>query len=176
MDDLQMWKHLSFFYRLYRIEGGFSQVLLPKALIRFEIVEITDDIYKGPLVSGFDVPQRILRLVENETPTSVPAGHDPRRDIRELRRASVYRDLVQADSLKGLRFVVGWDTTLISVVVLLPTIVSIATVVAWPIVAVLKYEADVQTSVQTGATVGSYIVTAGALLIGLVTLFDALAK
>lgn len=53
---------------------------------------------------------------------------------------------------------------------------SIATVVAWPIIAVLKYEADVQTSVQTGATVGSFIVTAGALLIGLVTLFDALAK
>ncbi|KAG7081578.1 pfs domain-containing protein [Colletotrichum scovillei] len=176
IDDLQMWKHLSFFYRLYRIEGGFSQVLLPKALIRFEIVEITDDIYKGPLVSVFDVPQRILRLVENETPTSVPAGHDPRRDIRELRRASVYRDLAQADSLKGLRFVVGWDTTLISIVVLLPTIISIATAVAWPIVAVLKYEADVQTSVQTGVTVGSFIVTAGALLIGLVTLFDALAK
>ncbi|EXF74490.1 pfs domain-containing protein [Colletotrichum fioriniae PJ7] len=176
MDDLHMWKHLSFFYRLYRIEGGFSQVLLPKALVRFEIVEITDDIYKGPLVAVFDVPQRILRLVESETPISVPAGHDPRRDIRELRRASVYRDLAQADSLKGLRFVVGWDTTLISIVVLLPTIISIATVVAWPIVAVLKYEADVQTSVQTGATVGSFIVTAGALLIGLVTLFDALTK
>lgn len=65
---------------------------------------------------------------------------------------------------------------MISIVVLLPTIMSIATVVAWPIIAVLKYEADVQTSVQTGATVGSFIVTAGALLIGLVTLFDALAK
>lgn len=37
-----MWKHLSFFYRLYRIEGGFSQVLLPKALVRFEIVEASE--------------------------------------------------------------------------------------------------------------------------------------
>ncbi|OHE97910.1 hypothetical protein CORC01_06773 [Colletotrichum orchidophilum] len=100
MDDLQMWKHLSFFYRLSRIEGGFSQVLLPKALVRFEIVEIKDNIYTGQRDAIFDVPQHILRLVENGTPTTIPAGLDPRRDITELQRASVYRDLTQTDSPK----------------------------------------------------------------------------
>lgn len=130
----------------------------------------------GPRVSIFDVSKKILQLIEDGTPANVTAGHDPRRDIRELRRASVYRELAQEDSPKGLRFVIGWDTTLISMVILIPITVSIATVFTWPMVAVLRYGADVQISVQTGATVGSFIVTSGALLIGLVTLFDALAK
>ncbi|PNH33218.1 hypothetical protein VD0002_g6653 [Verticillium dahliae] len=43
-------------------------------------------------------------------------------------------------------------------------------------VAVLKFGADVQSSVQTGAAVASFIITTGALVMGLATLLDALAK
>lgn len=60
--------------------------------------------------------------------------------------------------------------------ILVPTLLSISATVAWPIVSVLKYGGDVQASVQTGTAVGSYIITAGALVVGLVTLFDTLAK
>lgn len=76
----------------------------------------------------------------------------------------------------ALKFVVGWDASMISNIILLPTLLSVAATVAWPIVAVLRYGGEVQTSVQTGTAVGSYIITAGALVVGLVTLFDALAK
>lgn len=65
---------------------------------------------------------------------------------------------------------------MISNIILLPTFLSIAATVVWPIVAVRRYGCDVQAGVQTGTAVGSYIITAGALVVGLVTLFDALAK
>lgn len=65
---------------------------------------------------------------------------------------------------------------MISNIILLPTLLSVAATVAWPIVAVLRFGEGVQDSVQTATAVGSYIITAGALVVGLVTLFDALAK
>lgn len=76
----------------------------------------------------------------------------------------------------ALKFVVGWDASMISNIILVPTLLSIAATIAWPIVAVLRYGSDVQAGVQTGTAVGGYIITAGALLVGLVALFDALAN
>lgn len=80
------------------------------------------------------------------------------------------------DPPKALKFVVGWDPSMISNIVLVPTLLSVAATVAWPAVAILRYGGDVQASVQTGTAVGGYIITTGALVVGLVTLFDALAK
>lgn len=94
----------------------------------------------------------------------------------ELVQSGVYQSTEAPDPLNALKFVVGWDASMISNIILLPTFLSIAVMVAWPIVAVLRYGCDVQGSVQTGTAVGSYIITAGALVVGLVTLFDALAK
>ena len=77
---------------------------------------------------------------------------------------------------RALNLVTGWDASLISIILMAPTALSIIISVGWPMIAVLKYGADVQTSVQTAISVASFIVTAAALLIGLVTLFDALSK
>jgi hypothetical protein len=62
---------------------------------------------------------------------------------------------------RALNFVTGWDASSTSYVILTPTIISILVSTIWPAVAVQKYDADVQISVQTGTAVASYIVTAG---------------
>lgn len=41
LDDAWLWNHLSFFYRISRIEGGIAPVLLPKSLVRLEIVQVS---------------------------------------------------------------------------------------------------------------------------------------
>ena len=66
-----------------------------------------------------------------------------------------------AQTPRALNFVTGWDASAASYIILTPTIISILVSIIWPAVAVQKYDADVQTSVQTGMAVASYIVTAG---------------
>lgn len=63
--------------------------------------------------------------------------------------------------VRALNFVTGWDATAAGYIILTPTIISVFVAVIWPAVAVLKYEADVQTSVQTGFAAAGYIVTTG---------------
>lgn len=70
-------------------------------------------------------------------------------------------ELTSSGTKTALNFVLAWDPQAAGVVILLPTIISLILCVTWPIVAVLKYEADVQTSVQTATSLASYIVTAG---------------
>lgn len=117
--------------------------------------------------------------IENATFNSIP---DTQRDyVDELVAKAVFRPVTTTSAQStakpaALNFVTRWDPFWLSVIVLSPTVASIAISVAWPAVAVLKYGADIQTSVQTATSLASYIVTTGALLIGLVTLFDALAK
>ena len=62
---------------------------------------------------------------------------------------------------RALNVLRTWDAYLISITVMLPMAFSLLTSVIWTIVAVLAYGADVQVSVQTAFTVGSYIVTTG---------------
>lgn len=88
----------------------------------------------------------------------------------------VNRETGSSNPTKALKFVVGWDASLISNIILVPALLSIAATIAWPIVAVLRYGKDVQPSVTTGIAVGSYIITTSALVVGLVSLFDSLAK
>jgi hypothetical protein len=66
-----------------------------------------------------------------------------------------------AGQARALSFVSGWDTFLASVVIITPTVLSVILCIVWPAVAVMKYGADVQTSIQTGTALASYIVTAG---------------
>jgi hypothetical protein len=61
----------------------------------------------------------------------------------------------------GLNFVLAWDAQIASLLILQPTVASLIICVVWPIVSVLKYQVDVQTSVQTATSLASYIVTAG---------------
>ncbi|CAK7237830.1 hypothetical protein SBRCBS47491_010164 [Sporothrix bragantina] len=73
------------------------------------------------------------------------------------------------DKVWALNFVSTWHTNFAALAVVAPVIASMIVSIAWPAIAVLKYGEDMQTSVQTGFTVGSYVVTAGAVLIALVT-------
>jgi hypothetical protein len=61
----------------------------------------------------------------------------------------------------ALNFVHNWNARLASNVIAVPFVGSFLISVIWPIVATTKYHADIQTSVQTGFTIGSYVVTAG---------------
>ena len=61
----------------------------------------------------------------------------------------------------ALNLIRTWDAYLISVIVMLPTGLSVLMSVVWSVVAVLKYGVDVQTSTQTAFTIASYMVTAG---------------
>lgn len=70
---------------------------------------------------------------------------------------------------RGLNFVSAWHTTSAFWAVLCPNILGTIVCVIWPAVARWKYGADLQTSVQTGFAVGGYIVTAGAIMVALVT-------
>lgn len=53
-----------------------------------------------------------------------------------------------------------WSTEAIGSIAGTPLLLSTLSCMVWPIVAVLKYGADVQTSVQTGVTIAGFIVTA----------------
>lgn len=41
VDDAWFWNHLSFFYRISRMEGDLIPVLLPRSLVRLEIVKVS---------------------------------------------------------------------------------------------------------------------------------------
>lgn len=59
-----------------------------------------------------------------------------------------------------LNFISVWSTDAVVTIVGMPLILSILSCIVWPAVAVLKYVADVQTSVQTGVTIASFALTA----------------
>lgn len=62
---------------------------------------------------------------------------------------------------QALNLVEKWNAGQASIIVLMPIVASLIFSIIWSVVAVAKFHADVQMSVQTGFTVGSYIVTAG---------------
>lgn len=72
----------------------------------------------------------------------------------------------------ALNTVHKWNTDAAGVVVAVPLLASFVVGIVWPAVAVATYHADVNTSVQTGFTIASYIITAGAILIALVAFLD----
>ncbi|KAI0157760.1 hypothetical protein GGR57DRAFT_510704 [Xylariaceae sp. FL1272] len=94
----------------------------------------------------------------------------------------------------ALNFVEAWDSTPVLISILTPTIISLAICITWPIVAVHNFEADIQASVQTSASMASYFVTAspslmvfkraftdvyssvGALIIALLAWYETLVK
>lgn len=73
------------------------------------------------------------------------------------------------DATRALNFVSTWHTNFAALAVVAPFVASLVVCIAWPAMAVLLYGEDMQISVQTGFTVGGYVVTAGALLVALVT-------
>ena len=78
------------------------------------------------------------------------------------------RDLIRCHALTkpggqraALNLVHTWNAGLTSNIIAVPFVGSFLISVIWSIIASIKYHADIQTSVQTGFTIGSYVVTAG---------------
>lgn len=61
----------------------------------------------------------------------------------------------------GVEFVRQWDGYAISMVVMMPLLISLIFAVVWIAVSAARYEVDAQVAVQTAFTVASFIVTAG---------------
>ncbi len=80
------------------------------------------------------------------------------------------------DARRALNFVSTTHTSFAGIAVVLPFLLSLAVIVVWPVVATQKYRADVQMSLQTAFTVGSYVVTAGALLIALIAFVASVSQ
>lgn len=64
-------------------------------------------------------------------------------------------------AIRALNIRSAWHGPSASIIILAPTVLSLAIAIVWPIVAVRSYHADVQLSVQTASNVASYVVTAG---------------
>jgi hypothetical protein len=187
VDDEVILKHIKPFYYLALFRDGVIRASIPKTLSSVEIVELVRGQVAGRPVEtldlGFDGHREILYFKD-------PSGlKGSTAIVQQLRRQGVYRCVkndcdcgdranlleAQGDTVRCLNMVPGWNGNAASVIILTPTILSIAIAVAWPAVAVRVYGEDVQTSVQTGGTVASYVVTAGALLIALVTWYDQIS-
>jgi hypothetical protein len=61
----------------------------------------------------------------------------------------------------ALNIIRSWDPQVTTRVIIFPILLSLIVSIVWSIVASTKFKADVQTSTQTGFTIGSYVVTAG---------------
>jgi hypothetical protein len=76
------------------------------------------------------------------------------------------------DHQMALNIVENWSSEAGGVVVGIPVFISLLFCVIWSAVSTTVFGANVSTSTQTGFTIGSYVVTAGALLIALVAFLD----
>ena len=61
----------------------------------------------------------------------------------------------------GVEFVREWDGYAISMVVMMPLLISLIFAIIWISVSIARYSVDAQVAVQTAFTVASFIVTAG---------------
>lgn len=62
-----------------------------------------------------------------------------------------------------LNFIHIWSTDAAGIMVTTPLFLSLAVCIAWPVVAVQHYRADVQTSTQTATAVAGFLLTASEL-------------
>ena len=173
MTDAQLLGHIRSFYTLLRMDGGLLEALQTKTISRIDIVEVGDralECLLADLAKLEEGPVAKSRVRSLQLGFYGPGGRPifffkkPERlegtRIRdELINSKVMAKLHQQEF--ALNIVRTWDAYRISVIVLLPTGLSVLTSVVWSVVAVLKYGADVQTSTQTAFTIASYMVTAG---------------
>ncbi|KAH7131545.1 hypothetical protein B0J13DRAFT_106303 [Dactylonectria estremocensis] len=184
LDDEHLLRHLHHIYNIYRIQEGVIAALTPKSLVRVDVIELNHNRFAGPFEStldlGFDGYQQVARLEHLDTMA------DQRYLVQHLQDKNVMWTSnppgggsspgtpPDIPPQRALNFVTGWDANAASYIILTPTVLSIFVTVIWPAVAVRKYGADVQSSVQTGTAVASYIITAGALLIALAAWYDSI--
>jgi hypothetical protein len=90
-----------------------------------------------------------------ETPSGLEGNHIQKR----LTRQEVLT--TPGKQKNALNIIRSWDPQVTSTVILFPIVLSLIVSIVWSVVASTTFKADVQTSTQTGFTIGSYVVTAG---------------
>lgn len=62
---------------------------------------------------------------------------------------------------EGLEFVRAWDRSKVSIICMIPFVISLLFAMIWVPASIARFAVDAQVAVQTAFTVASYIVTAG---------------
>ncbi|USP72889.1 uncharacterized protein yc1106_00163 [Curvularia clavata] len=191
MDDKALLQHVRVFYNLSRAQGGLFEFLGTKSSLRVDIVTVRAPV-KCKFVHMLNHP--FLQLVRSHavgTRVGLPLAlgrygpfsrlvhyfKDPSElaGRTEIMDRLVRKGVLTAPSQQthGLNIVRSWDPYITSTIVIIPVLFSFFLSIVWALVSTIYYKADINTSTQTGFTIGSYVVTAGALLIALVAFLDS---
>ncbi|KAF2727662.1 hypothetical protein EJ04DRAFT_132631 [Polyplosphaeria fusca] len=158
-DDKDLVRHLRTFYDLILANGGLSEFLGLKSSTRIDIVEIEQEFAVGnragpPLDLGRYGPYN----------RQIHYFRDPSQLTGTKIRDRLLKESVlghRGTQQRGINIVRTWNPRAASTTVLIPVMISFCISVVWSIVASVHFKADVQSSTQTGFTIGSYVVTAG---------------
>jgi len=170
--DKALLSHISTFYYLTRMRALVVEFLGGKAVARIDYVKLLGNRVPGERLGTLDLgfygdAQREVALLKDSS------GVEGSNMLNAFRPSGLLA--TEGHHLSALNVVRTYSASRISFLILLPTILSIAVAVAWPVVAVFYYGAEVQASVQTSFTIASYVVTAGALLVALVAFAGSMA-
>ncbi|CAI9629977.1 unnamed protein product [Alternaria burnsii] len=170
-DDRDLLTHMRTFYDLQRTKRGLFELISAKSIQRIDVVKlhnsnIAGKSLKDPLDLGQDGPYG-RQSHYFEKPSEMGGNTIRSRLVSEGVLAP------PGQQQHALNIIRSWDPQITSVVILFPIVLSLIVSIVWSVVASTMFKADVQTSTQTGFTIGSYVVTAGALLIALVGFLDS---
>ncbi|KAH6882541.1 hypothetical protein BKA58DRAFT_373493 [Alternaria rosae] len=179
VDDKAFLEHLRSFYNLSRMNFGLFELFGVKSSQKIEIVE---------LLPGLTAGNRVGLPLDLGRHGSYNRQIHYFKDASSMRGTAIRERLLTEGVLTicdhqinalfhgreamALNIVRDWDPRVTSIAIIFPTALSLIISIVWSIVAAVHFKADVQASVQTGFTIGSYVVTAGALLIALVAFLD----
>ncbi|RMZ68438.1 pfs domain-containing [Pyrenophora seminiperda CCB06] len=171
--DKEILEQLRIFYDLTRTGGGIFELFGAKSSQRIDIVELQDhavgDRHVPPLELGLHGPySRHIHYFRD--PSHIEGSAIKTRLVRERVLT------VAGQHTCALNIVRSWDPYATSLIVLFPVAVSLGVSITWSVVANVHFGADAQASTQTGFTIGSYVITAGTLLIALVAFLDTKVK
>ncbi|KAI1171571.1 hypothetical protein F4777DRAFT_48217 [Nemania sp. FL0916] len=170
-DDKELIGQLRSFYELNLICGGLTKFIGFKRCVKIEIVELFGDaignntglcVNLGREMYYFDRYDKINDIL----------GPDSRVITQYLIDECVITSPSQQQR-RALNIVRAWNPQSVKTIGFVPVTLSFIISILWLIIATAVYGADVQTSAQTGFTIGSYVVTAAALIIALVAFLDA---
>lgn len=106
------------------------------------------------------ITQAAPAAVPVDTPAAFSFSYDS-VSIPAQRREAVEPPAIGAEQTPvALNFASRWDSLAASYTIISPTVIAILICILWPVVAVRKYDANVQVSVQTGISVASFLITA----------------
>ncbi|KAK0250430.1 hypothetical protein LTS09_014434 [Friedmanniomyces endolithicus] len=180
--DQETFTMLRMWYCLMQLRRGFSELILPRRLVRIDQVEVFKPTTRPPnevdsrrlTGSRFSFPYQVRpRLGSDLRPsnwavrgvTHVANFEEPSRIHANQRTQTI--EMLNKPSAEGLEFVRAWDVGAVSMISLTPLLFSLVFVALWIGVCVGHFGVDVQVATTTAFTAAVFVVTAGALVIAL---------